>query len=355
MSGIKSTANRYAPSSCEIIYRVDGGALLGMGHIYKGLILERELTAALGHPSPLLFLIREDDRGYQKLMESDVSVERIPPDLPLEEEMGWLLQKMGGRRKTLLILDILDVSENCIKKARKVFEGIITMENLGSGASLSDVVINAIVEGLESRLELRNGTKYFLGGDYKILNEHFDHIKRKKTDAFKLVISLGGGDCRECSSRVLDALREISPEVEIDLVFGPGVTRSEIDENDLLQTFPSLKVLYDVPHMAQVLAGAELTITAAGGTLYEICRVGVPGVVISLVPHQERNARFFEEKGCVVNVGSVNSSFEKKLADSVHMLIADSVLRSKMSRAGRKLIDGKGRQRVVHIIREMLS
>ncbi len=142
--------------------------------------------------------------------------------------------------------------------------------------------------------------------------------------------------------------------VNIVFIFGPGVTRDEVDEEALLHTFPRLTLYWDVPNMAELFSRADLAITAGGGTLYEIARVGVPGIVISLVPHQERNAGFFEKEGCIINLGPGSAPFEKRLGERVRWLMKNSKLRSEMSRRGRKLVDGKGRERVAKIVEETL-
>ena len=96
---------------------------------------------------------------------------------------------------------------------------------------------------------------------------------------------------------------------------------------------------------------ADLTISAAGQTLYELACVGCPTVAFSVAANQKTHLAMMEDTGVLVSAGDADvDDVVSKSGMSLSTLMADNDKREAMSAAGQKLIDGKGAQRVARKI-----
>ena len=337
----------------QIIFRVDGGTQLGMGHIQRTIILSSELA----NEFDFHFYIREDDVGFNYLESAGLQTYRLPQDMEGPEEAEILITGKHENPPLVIIVDILDTSKNYMQVLKYHGSKIVTLENQGDGASLADVVINSIVEGPESKDFTRNGTRYLKGARFKILSPDFDvqYPDVQKDNIPKVVVTLGGGDLTSSLPKVLKAVAGIKRDVHLTVIAGPAYQGFESLKNEVKRLPLHIGLHREVSNMAKVLSGKDIAITAGGGTLYEIAYMGIPGIALCQCDHQEKNASIFESMGTVINLGNALEVSLKEISRTLATLLSDPVKRKEMSRKGKELIDGKGRERVTKIIRELAT
>ena len=95
------------------------------------------------------------------------------------------------------------------------------------------------------------------------------------------------------------------------------------------------------------MAWADLAVTAAGSTSWELARVGTPQVAIVLADNQRPVAQGLAAEGLAVSLGWHADLTPESIAGAVGALAGDAGRRGEMSRRGRELIDGRGACRVL--------
>ena len=338
----------------DIFYRVDGGFNVGMGHVYRGHILANCLRKY-----NILFLLKEDEIGRRKLESMQHKVCRINHSSE-NEELDYIAEIAGNRKPHLFIIDILSTSKSYMERIKKCSNEVLTFENLGDGASYSDIVINAVLEGPESSQRITNGTRYYTGAEYKIFNEFFDSNYEpepaRQDKKLHILISFGGSDPDLFTLRVAEVLEPLRESVSLMIVLGSAFS----GEKELQEGLEKLNITYqiknDVGNMAELMWRADIAVIAGGGSsLYEIARMGTPGVVMSKVEHQVINARRFARLGTVIDLGYGNECSDEVIASTAERLLSDNELRHEMSEKGRQLVDGYGRKRVLEIIEGIIE
>jgi UDP-2,4-diacetamido-2,4,6-trideoxy-beta-L-altropyranose hydrolase len=106
---------------------------------------------------------------------------------------------------------------------------------------------------------------------------------------------------------------------------------------------PAVDVL-DVPER---MAWADLAVAAAGGSSWELARVGTPQIAIVLADNQRPAGRALGEQGLAVSLGWHADVSTGDIAGAVAGLAADAPRREELSRRGQALIDGRGALRVL--------
>src|SRR6202035_2187121 len=106
--------------------------------------------------------------------------------------------------------------------------------------------------------------------------------------------------------------------------------------------------------MAPLMRWADTAISGAGGTVWELAHLGLPAIVIALSQDQRAIARGLAENDVAVSLGWHANLSEERIGDALRRLLADRERRQAMSERGRKLVDGRGAERVVKFLQDLL-
>lgn len=185
-------------------------------------------------------------------------------------------------------------------------------------------------------------------------------VRRVNASVQQIFISLGATDVQSITPLVLEALTQIQPTWHMNTIIGPGFRKKNATRiTKISKTKKHIHIFQNVSakKIMQLMNQSDLAITGAGQTLNELARVGLPAIAIIVANNQVRNAHTWKKHGCIITIDgrSENSgTIKRELSTSVSS-ISPFLQRKKMSAAGRKLVDGKGAQRVVQEIIKVLK
>jgi CMP-N-acetylneuraminic acid synthetase len=191
----------------NILIVVRGNQEIGLGHVYNMLGIANDI---LNHN--ILFLALKDSKlAYEKIKEYNYPVKFQEKDL-IEEILTY--------KPDVVINDILDTDKDYVKKIKEHNIKVINFEDLGEGAKFADLVINAIYPEKE---KLEN---HFFGPEYFILRDEFIYAPSKeiKEKVNKVLITFGGVDPNDYTSKVLESIYEFCNEnsIEVEVILGFG-------------------------------------------------------------------------------------------------------------------------------------
>nr|MDF9460370.1 glycosyltransferase [Bacillus pumilus] len=330
----------------KIMIVVYGGFLRGMGHVARMRRLAKELfqegndlyfytneqicVEMLSHPAWHVHLVQEPNVFLQ--MEQDIK--ELNPDL--------------------LLIDVLDCDLQFLRSI-KASSGsarlVLFEEERAEACQLADAVVNGIYGGLDEKRLQVNGTDYFYGTPYLLLDHEISRLKdtyEVRKECKKVVISLGGSDPGGLLSKAVSALFEAG-HLHILAVTGKASRIEEQIEGAHIQ------FIRHTDQLPARLAEADLAIVAGGMTLYEAVCIGVPSIVLSQVDHQAVTATRFAQKGACHHLGLGDFVDEKDIWRAARRLSASYFLRRSIHLNGRSLIDGKGTERVKNILIHLMN
>lgn len=167
----------------------------------------------------------------------------------------------------------------------------------------------------EERTAISAGAVALLGPHYAPIRPGCAAARRARGRGFGLV-TVGGGEAGEhLVSEAAAALDELAQEVR---VVGPGGAPATPDE------------------MLELIAAADVAVSAAGSTPYELACAGVPSVIVAVAANQVPIARAFDRAGLAIGLEEPSG-----LAAAVRKL-GDAELRARVAAAGPAAIDGYG-------------
>ena len=345
MSNLKGTM--------KIIFRANGSRDIGLGHIVRCLTLAEELKNR-DSSSDILFITGHKE-GQEVIAKRGYRVVGTQTDEILQ------IKELGGSG-TLLITDFLDTDHAYMSRIKEIANlKVICIDNNTHLKKIdADMLINANVfdEGETKTIGL---TRYYLGPKYVILRKEFELAHREgkkiKDNVGTILVVSGGADFAR-QSLILNSvktLRKIGEEIGVHLIIGPAFQyKNEL--NDLLsKTNRHFYVSYNPPNLVDIMKSADMAITAAGITLYELATLGIPSIAIPQITpktsHQEDIARSFERYGACINLGKFPNN--ELVYVETTKLMEDKSLREQLSDNGKALVDGEGLGRTIRLISEL--
>jgi spore coat polysaccharide biosynthesis predicted glycosyltransferase SpsG len=240
-----------------------------------------------------------------------------------------------------------------IKQAGPVV--LVLADYLHAGQYDADVVWDAdLPSGTETHPDSSPDPRLLLGPRYALVRREFldfpvsPHIPDR---ARNLLISMGGSDPQNMTLSTLQSLRSVD-QLQIRVIVGASNPNRD-SVRQTAATFGNIEVLTSSDDMPIQMSWADMAIVAPGVTVYELLYMGVPVVCW---PRHEDDARVVDElarMGAAVFVSTQASA--KEFAQAVSQLAADRDKRRQMSDAGRELVDGKGAERVLRTLLQVIQ
>jgi UDP-2,4-diacetamido-2,4,6-trideoxy-beta-L-altropyranose hydrolase len=232
---------------------------------------------------------------------------------------------------------------------------VLALDDCGhAGPYHADVVLNqnlgAPEDGYHDRARY---TRLLLGPRYALLRREFWPWRTWQRPAAgvvrKVLVTLGGADAANVTTRVLDSLRLLDgADLEVRVVVGAANPHAEALEAAAAAASPvPVRLLRQVTDMAELLRWADVAVTAGGSTCWELAFLGLPAVVLVVADNQRPVAEGLAGAGAAVNLGWFADIEPRRLADELARLLTSAPLRDQMSRCGQTLVDGWGGARVV--------
>jgi UDP-2,4-diacetamido-2,4,6-trideoxy-beta-L-altropyranose hydrolase len=166
----------------------------------------------------------------------------------------------------------------------------------------------------------------------------------------RILVSLGLTDVGGVTGRVVDLMLPLLDQAEggaarLDVVLGAGAP-SLPRLRDLARTQPRLALHIDAQDMPQLTLEADLAVGAGGSTSWERCVLALPTLLLVLANNQHEAAQALAGADAVLALDVAAPDFEAAFATDLQRLIADPLLRDRLSAASAAVCDGRGAARV---------
>lgn len=351
----------------QVAFRTDASIEIGAGHVMRCLTLAVALKdrgadcrfICREHSGNLLALIRQS--GFEAYSLDCHPERRAAEDEPYAAWLGssWetdadatssILAALG--QQDWLVVDHYALDARWETRLRPYCKKLLVIDDLANRQHVGDILLDQTFgrtgdsySGLTNpECELRCGTEHVL------LRPEFEEwrersIARRQTpDLRRILVNLGGIDKDNLTHEILIALdRWFGPDagIEVCVVLGessPWIANlRELGKALRLQ----IQVLVGVRNMAELLAGSDLAIGAAGTSSWERCCLGVPSLILVLADNQRAIAALLAEVNAVklLNPGS---DLMEQLAQVLRALRLNPDELRAMSRNASALVYGSG-------------
>ncbi|MCM1118713.1 MAG: UDP-2,4-diacetamido-2,4,6-trideoxy-beta-L-altropyranose hydrolase [bacterium] len=336
-----------------VIFRADGNAEVGSGHVMRCLSIA---DAARQVGEECIFVTASDDfadiiaaRGHgNHILHTDYR------DMESEE----FLPALSPYRLSTLFVDSYFVSVGYLSKlAERCRERGIRLVYIDDVLAMPypcDVLVNyniyAKANVYENLYAGRRMPELLLGTAYAPLRAEFGKLpcRAVRDRAESILISTGGADPKHMAVELVRAAR--GQDYLFHVVVG-SMNRDREAIRSLAAGCGNIILHENVTAMSALMQTCDLAISAAGSTLYELCATQTPTVTYVLADNQMPGAEGFASRGIMRSCGDVRDMGSRELAESLICkaleLAGDTAERRRMAQAMRTVVDGQGAGRII--------
>lgn len=357
----------------RIAIRVDASRQIGTGHLRRCLSIAEALVAS---GAEVRFVIRRlDEVGQAAFGASPFPVDwlsapdgdRAPtrPDAP--SHLDWAcvdpstdaaetIEALRAWGPALVIVDHYAFDARWHDQVRDGLAcRMMAIDDLADRSMAVDVLLNANLADHAQKYagRLKAGTRILGGPRFAIFG---DAYRSEPPYAFtvevrSLGVFMGGTDPDGASARVLEAVRTAGFAGSVEIV-STSANPHLSNLRAACEADGDVTLTLDLPDLAAFYARHDLQIGGGGTANYERCRMGVPGIAVTLAANQLAVVPQLAALGALRVARLVGGpdwpglEDAPLLADAVRALIADPEARQDLSDKGRALVDGRGTERI---------
>lgn len=328
----------------QILFRADGSAQTGMGHIMRSLALADMLAEPAGDPSgngfQRRFAVKEPSDATRKLL----AKHNIPLIALASNDVAELLTHVTA--DDVVVLDGYQYDETFQRTVRERAHKLVFIDDLMDGHQVADVVINHAGDVTPADYQTEPYTRLLLGAPYALVNQAFTQKAQAKDGENKAFVNMGGADPHNVSRTVASLLLEQNPNLRVTIALGSANPHAD-SFADLPRERLSLLHNLSAKQMARAIGGSGLCIVSASTIAYEVATVSRPLVVIQTADNQKRMISFMRDRHLAL--GTFTLPIE---ADT----FASAVQKARLTHTvfkQRLVFDGKAADRYRQIFKEL--
>jgi UDP-2,4-diacetamido-2,4,6-trideoxy-beta-L-altropyranose hydrolase len=338
-------------SALRLLIRADGDSDIGTGHVMRMLALAMRVRLAGGHATFASVSMAPALAGRLRREGFDLEHRALPAGSM--DDAAWLAELSVRADSHWIAIDGYSFGAAYQESLRFTSRKILAVDDFGTLEFYhADLVLNQnVFAATPMYSRRRKGSRVLLGPAYALLRPEFAAaaaLPRTCPDhARSVLVTLGGADPQRVTERVTAALLQISdPNLHIVVVLGPvsGGRRERL----VGIADSRVAVREGVEDMTSLMQDAELAVTGAGTTVYELCAMSVPTVVLPIVEAQRDVAAKLAAAGLCHHLG--DDTHPDAAARAVGDLLTDRSRRQALGLKGRAAVDGRGAERVLEAL-----
>ena len=340
-----------------LLIRADVGSKIGLGHLRRCFSLALALR---GENVRCVFFPAGDDAQAPPDFLAGWDIHRHANlQLGGEDDLRQTVDAAAAHRCSGVVVDSYYTNETNLRRLCDAGFFVAAIDDLASHPFPCDLVING---GLSAEslpyVSSSGNTQFLLGPKYALLREEFwDATQCCSCDpeVRNILVTMGGADGLNLTPTVVECLESLPGDFQVTVIIGPFFQNRDEIRTVLGHCRRCVLASENPQAIGEIMREADLAVSAAGQTLYELAVTGVPTIAIQVADNQAGNIDSLTRRGVILPiVPDDRATFQRELGRCVSQLLSDSTSRSAMAQAGRELVDGRGAIRAAGALANLL-
>jgi len=333
----------------DITIRVDGGSKIGYGHLIRSNALADEILAR-GNDVRVATTTPQSARS---VFSDAVNV----VELSSRDDSGTFVDWPNGNEPDAVFTDCYPVDTEYQRAVRDQVP-LAVLQDDARHAICADLFVNGNLYATDLEYEfVGQEPKMCLGTDYVLLR---NEIRERATDEppwreqpEHALVMMGGSDIANLTPTAVRAFDGI--DIHVDAIVGPGFSQAQEQSIHAAaeEISADVAVARDPEDLVERMFQADFAVSTASSTTYELFALGTPIISVPVVDNQEPIAQSLREHyaATVLGRGAEKMAFQHAIKE----YISNDVLRRERRDIGRRLVDGRGTERVVAEICDVIE
>ncbi len=342
--------------SKTLFIRADATTQIGTGHVMRCIALAQAWQDKGGDVTFLSHC--ESDGLRQRILDEGFRFIPIEYAYPHTSDLEKTLSVLSDERENSgwLVLDGYHFDASFQKAIRDKGIRLLVIDDMNHLSHYhADILLNQNIHAMDLKYSCDEDTILLMGCKYVMLRREFIKYQEWKRvipeKAAKILVTMGGSDPDNVTLKVIQALNLMDDaELEVRFVVGPANPNLESIRKELSKSDFAYTILSNVKNMPELMAWADVAISAAGSTCWELAFMGLPSLMFILAENQEDTAMGLDKHKVGINQGWHNKISDVKISRTIFNLLTDDNLYHQISENGKALVDGKGANRIVGLL-----
>lgn len=362
----------------KIVFRVDSGFHMGIGHAMRCLTLALRLKNN-GHE---IFFITKNHLGFSEKIISDcfklfVIDGGVSSELTTQAKKnylawlgeGWeadlkktnnLIDKIG--KVDLVVIDHYSLDERYERQLSSKY--VMVIDDLMNRGHSCDILLDQNITASHSVYKnlLKNESAVtLLGPENALLREEFEILHTKVTigdesRAIKsILVFFGASDVNGDCLKVAKAL-PLSDWSNYEITFILNSSHRDFSElASQIRPFPKARLWSFVENLADLMLTSDLFIGAGGTTSWERACMGIATALVSVADNQTAICKELDKQKICLFLGSSLEMNEMRWRDFFREIVPNNSLWYNYRNQSYKLVDGLGAKRVTLAVEKILN
>ena len=342
-----------------LLLRADATSTVGMGHIMRCKALAQSW---IKHGGSTFFISKCHSHQIVKRVESDgstiVPIENTYPnsnDLILT--LGFIAKcKTNNPTANMwMVIDGYEFDALYQKEIQQTGVKVLVIDDYHHLPEYAfDILLNQNIGAETLGYNGSIGQECLLGTKYVLLRQEFLQYEgfrntriKSRENVQNILITLGGADKDNVSLDIIRYLREVNlTHLNVKIIVGPANPNLSALKAELKDSLSGYEIISSSENMPELMNWADVAVSAAGSTCWELAYMGVPSAIIILADNQEIIAEGLEKAGAAVNLGRSKDLNTAKFKNGFLSILNSKSFRMELIQNQRKLVDGFGADRV---------
>lgn len=339
-----------------LLIRADANVAMGTGHVMRCLALAQAWQDAGGR---CIFAMAENSPSLREtLLKESFAIAGISASPGSEEDARQTAALVREHAAAWVAVDGYQFGADYQRTLQSAGCEVLFLDDYGhAGRYYAAIVLDQNISADEVDYKQREPySRLLLGAQYCLLRREFNVWRKWRRQmasvGHRVLVTMGGSDPTNFTERAIEALALIEDDdLEAIVVVGGSNARSEALKRLASGAGRKIDFRRNVSNMAELMVWADIAISAAGTTCWEMCFLGLPALLVDLAENQAPVARGLHRRGCAIHMGSAGDVSLESLAAGAQRLLRCGEDRRAMSLHGVDLVDGLGAERVVGALR----
>lgn len=335
----------------KMLIRADASLAIGTGHAMRCLALAQAWQDSGGEAIlvaaelPVSMLSRFSDNKITELR-----VEAVPGS---PDDARCLISELSRINPDWMVIDGDRFRADYLRSIHASGSRVLLIDDYADRPSFSaDMIVNPNFGADPERYRTRGFQAPVLAGShYALLRREFQasRVREVRERGNRILVTLGGSDPEDLTSQIASALAAC-PDLDVTIVAGGAYANKD---RLVSQAGPGTKLIFNSHNMHDLMMEADIAITIAGGTLWELLSLGCAVLSYARTPGGAYLATCLAQKGMIVDMGEISCFDPGKIVPVVREIENSISTRQHMASQGQTLVDGLGAKRVADMLRQL--
>jgi UDP-2,4-diacetamido-2,4,6-trideoxy-beta-L-altropyranose hydrolase len=339
-------------AATTLLIRADASVTMGTGHVMRCLALA-QAWQDVGQQA--IFAMADSTPPVRERLRSEgLRVAEVSGEGGSECDLTQTAELARKEHAPVVVVDGYQFSAHYLRSLKDAGLKVALLDDNGRAGRLSvDLVLNQNIHAHEGIYENRETyTKLLLGTKYILLRREFagwrGYQRQIRPAGCNLLVAMGGSDPDNVTLRVIEAIDHVDiAELNVAVLLGGSNPHKASISERIGKARCEYRVLADATNMPELIAAADLAVSAAGTASWEYCLLGLPAVLVAIAENQIPAATALHNLTAAVLLEGGTRFPTDKMSALIGQLMNSGKERQSLSRNSQAIVDGKGASRVV--------